>query len=129
MAEKLSPHFTVRECKCPCCGLLNVSPTLLKLAEKIRTQLKAPMHVHSVCRCVRHNREVGGRPKSRHLLGHAMDFHVPNLSPQATYNAIIKMWAAGDLPELGGVFVYDWGVHIDIDHADDGHLRRGDYRK
>ena len=129
MSEKLSAHFTVRECKCPCCGLLNVSPTLLKLAEKVRARLKAPMHVHSVCRCVSHNREVGGRPKSRHLFGHAMDFHVPGLSPQATYNAIIKMWAAGDLPELGGVFVYDWGVHIDIDHADDGHLRRGDYRK
>ena len=127
--EMLSPHFSLDECKCPCCGLLNVSPALLRLAEKIRAQLKAPMHVHSVCRCVSHNREVGGRPKSRHLLGHAMDFHVPGLSPQATYNAIIKMWHDGKLPELGGVFVYDWGVHIDIDHADDGHLRRGDYRK
>ena len=125
----LSPHFSLDECKCPCCGLLNVSPTLLALAEKVRARLKAPMIVHSVCRCKAHNIAVNGSPTSKHLKGQAMDFHVSGLSPLAVYNVIAKAWHDGRLPELGGVGLYDWGVHIDIAKAPDGHLRTWDRRK
>lgn len=128
--EMLSPHFSLDECKCRCgCGLLNVSPTLLALAEKVRGVLKEPMIVHSVCRCKKHNSEVGGSPKSKHLTGQAMDFHIRGLSPVMLYNTIVKAWHDGRLPELGGVGLYDWGVHIDIAKAPDGHLRTWDRRE
>ena len=128
--EMLSPHFAKDECSCRCgCGLCNATPRLLMMAEKIRDLLRQPMIVTSVCRCREHNAKVGGSPQSKHLLGRAMDFHCERLSPLAVYNAIAKAWYDGRLPELGGVGVYDWGVHIDIAKAPDGPLRRWDRRK
>ena len=128
--EMLSPHFSLDECKCCCgCGLCSVTPRLLALAEAVRDILKEPMIVHSVCRCKAHNAAVGGSPTSKHLKGQAMDFHVRGLSPVAVYNAIVKAWHDGKLPELGGVGLYDWGVHIDIAKAPDGHLRTWDRRE
>lgn len=124
-----SAHFSEKEIQCPCCGLNNVTHDLLDLAEVIRKLINEPMIVHSVCRCKKHNSEVGGSPKSKHLTGQAMDFHIRGLSPVMLYNTIVKAWHDGKLPLLGGVGLYDWGVHIDTFKAQDGHLRRWDYRK
>ena len=127
--EMLSPHFSLDECACrDGCGFDTPDEALLNLAEAVRDILKEPMIVHSVCRCKAHNAAVGGSPTSKHLKGQAMDFHVRGLSPLAVYNAIVKAWHDGRLPGLGGVGLYDWGVHIDVHHAQDGHLRRWDLR-
>lgn len=128
--EMLSPHFAKDECVCRCgCGLCNVTLRLLALAEKVRDLLRQPMIVTSVCRCREHNAKVGGSPRSKHLLGRAMDFHCKRLSPQAVYDAVVRAWENGELSELGGVGLYDWGVHIDTEKAPDGHLRTWDRRK
>lgn len=128
--EMLSPHFSRGECACRCgCGLCSVTPQLLDLAEKVRSILQTPMIVTSGTRCVSHNARVGGSPTSKHLQGLAMDFYCRTLSPTAIYNAIIKAWHDGRLPELGGVGLYDWGVHIDIAKAPDGHLRTWNRRE
>ncbi|MDY2647929.1 MAG: D-Ala-D-Ala carboxypeptidase family metallohydrolase [Pyramidobacter porci] len=128
--EMLSPHFAKDECVCRCgCGLCNATPRLLALAEKVRSILKEPMHVHSVCRCKAHNAKQGGSPTSKHLKGQAMDFHCERLSPLVVYNAVAQAWYDGRLPELGGIGLYNWGVHIDIAKAPDGHLRTWDRRK
>ena len=129
-SDRLSAHFRRAELACRCgCGLLNVSPTLLQLAEKVRAILQTPMIVTSGTRCVSHNASVGGSPTSKHLQGLAMDFYCRTLSPTAVYNAVVKAWHDGKLPELGGVGLYDWGVHIDIAKAPDGHLRTWDRRE
>lgn len=129
--EMLSPHFAKDECVCCCgCGLCNATPRLLMMAEKIRDLLGEPMIVRSVCRCAEHNAKTpGASPTSKHLAGKAMDFYCRRLSPLAVYNTIAKAWYDGRLPELGGVGIYDWGVHIDTEKAPDGHLRRWDKRK
>ncbi len=128
--KMLSKHFSRGECACrDYCGFDTPDPRLLELAEKVRSILKEPMHVHSVCRCKTRNARQGGSPTSKHLKGQAMDFHCERLSPLAVYNAIAKAWHDGRLPELGGVGIYDWGVHIDIAKAADGHLRTWDRRK
>lgn len=128
--DRLSAHFRRAELACRCgCGLLNVSPQLLDLAEKVRAILQTPMIVTSGTRCVSHNARVGGSPTSKHLQGLAMDFYCRTLSPTAVYNAVVKAWHDGKLPELGGVGLYDWGVHIDIAKAPDGHLRTWDRRE
>lgn len=125
-----SVHFSEKELSCRCgCGLNNVTPKLLALAEKVRSLLKEPMIVHCACRCKKHNADVGGSPTSKHLTGQAMDFHVNGMSPAALYNTIVKAWHDGKLPLLGGIGLYNWGVHIDTMKAQDGHLRRWDYRK
>ena len=133
--EMLSPHFSLDECKCRCkrhkdAPHCNVSPRLLALAEKVRSILKEPMITRSVCRCAEHNAETpGASPTSKHLKGQAMDFYCKCLSPVAVYNAVVKAWHDGRLPELGGVGLYDWGVHIDVHHAPDGHMRTWDRRE
>ena len=60
--------------------------------------------------------------------GRAMDFKTRS-DPQAVYDAIVRTWENGELSELGGVGIYDWGIHIDTEKAPDGHLRRWDLRK
>lgn len=124
-----SKHFSEKELSCPCCGQNNVTPDLLDLAEVIRRMLNEPMIVHSAYRCKKHNAEVGGQPKSKHLTGQAMDFYVNGMSPAALYNTIVKAWHDGKLPLLGGIGLYNWGVHIDTMKAQDGHLRTWDLRK
>lgn len=139
MAKKmLSPHFSAVECRCQCSrhkdgDYCYVSPRLLTLAEKIRS-VAGVMTVHSCCRCPAHNAEVGGVKASKHVgtpdsPARAMDFHVKGSTPLAVYTAILKAYAAGELPELGGIGLYDAFVHIDTAKAADGHLRKWDYRK
>lgn len=128
--EMLSPHFSEHECACRCgCGFNQVSPRLLGLAEKVREILGAPMIVHSVCRCPARNKETGGAAESQHLRGRAMDFHVKGLDHEEAYKKIRSAFNSGQLTELGGLFLYDWGVHIDIRPIPDGRLRSADYRK
>lgn len=133
--EMLSPHFSLEECKCKCrrhkdAPYCPVSQRLLSLAEKIRDLLGEPMITRSVCRCAEHNAETpGASPTSKHVAGKAMDFYCRRLSPLAVYNVITRAWHDGRLPELGGVGLYDWGVHIDTEKASDRHLRRWDRRK
>lgn len=133
--EMLSPHFSLDECKCRCkrhknAPHCNVSPRLLALAEKVRSVLQEPMITRSVCRCAEHNAETpGASPTSKHVDGKAMDFYCRTLSPTAVYNVIVKAWYDGRLPELGGVGLYDWGVHIDTFKAQDGHLRTWNRRE
>ena len=133
--EMLSPHFSLDECACRCkrhkdAPHCNVSPRLLELAEAVRGVLKEPMITRSVCRCAEHKAETpGASPTSKHVDGKAMDFYCKHLSPLAVYNAVVKAWHDGRLPELGGVGLYDGGVLIDIAKAPDGHLRTWDRRE
>jgi len=135
----LTAHFADYELQCKCRRhrdrqLCNVDRQLLDLAERVRGILKVPMIVTSCCRCPEHNAESGGSPTSKHICtptqpARAMDFRPQHsLSPAAAYNAIVKAWRDGRLSELGGIGLYDWGLHIDTAKAADGHLRTWDYR-
>lgn len=125
----MTDHFTKKELTCRCgCGLSNPTPALLSLAEAVRAVLGKPMIVHCVCRCKEHNKAVGGASKSKHLTGDAMDFHVAGISPEAVRDLIKAAWIRGELPLLGGLGLYQWGVHIDTYKAPDGHLRQWDSR-
>ena len=125
--KMLSPHFSVKECSCRCgCGKNNTSPKLLMLAERIREYFGGrPMITKSVCRCEKRNTEAGGAANSQHLYGRAMDFYIRDLPPELIYNQL-KALQKTDFPELRGLFLYDWGVHIDV-RSDT--FRARDYRK
>lgn len=61
------PNFSKEELACPCCGLLNPDLEFLDIVQRIRDEFGMPMFVTSMCRCEKHNKEVGGYPKSRHI--------------------------------------------------------------
>ena len=124
MGLKLSEHFTQSELACPCCGKYIYSEKLLILAEKVRSILGKPMIVGSSTRCPEHNREVGGKTNSQHLWGRAIDFSVKGMTPAQLYDAILAAAKRKQLPELGGLGLYSWGVHIDCRPHDPGRIAK-----
>jgi uncharacterized protein YcbK (DUF882 family) len=66
-----------------------------------------PLTVNSTCRSARHNRRVGGAPRSYHLTGNAVDFRVGG-----SYGQVLAFLAR--LRTVGGLKHYGRGVfHID----------------
>ena len=59
-------NFTEKELRCPCCGLFNMTDRHLINLQALRYRLGLPLTVTSGCRCMKHNRTVGGVPNSRH---------------------------------------------------------------
>ena len=71
---KLSRHFTDKETACKCgCGYNEPHPDLMDKLDELREELGEPVTLNSVCRCEKHNKEVGGSPTSSHLDGTAAD--------------------------------------------------------
>ena len=127
MATKLSEHFTVDEFQCNHCGKCIVDMRIIDLAEKVRAYLGGyAMHVHCGYRCPAHNAASGGAKNSQHMYGRALDFHINELTPWTIYTRLLDGVRRGQLPELRGLFVYDWGIHID---CREDTFRHADYRK
>tara|TARA_R110000868_G_scaffold102701_7_gene283027 strand:+ start:157 stop:537 length:381 start_codon:yes stop_codon:yes gene_type:complete len=60
--------FSSNELQCRCgCGLYQFHPGFLDQLEKLRVAFNEPMNVNSGCRCIAHNRSVGGTEKSLHI--------------------------------------------------------------
>lgn len=76
--EKRFPNFTKDEISCSHCGLLNPDLNFLDKVQKARFCANTPFIVNSFCRCEKHNKAVGGKSKSYHLKGQAIDIHIEN---------------------------------------------------
>lgn len=80
MTEQLSEHFTRDEFRCACgCGFDAIDPKLVEALETLRRAVRVPIHILSGCRCLAHNRAVGGATASQHLSGTAADITVPGV--------------------------------------------------
>jgi len=66
-------NFSRHEFRCPCCGRGVVSLALVLALEDVRSLYGRPVRITSGWRCQTHNREVGGHPQSRHMVGCAAD--------------------------------------------------------
>ena len=80
---KLSKDFNSLEFDCHCsypeCVSTLIDDYLILRLQKEREILKAPIVIDSGYRCQRHNREVGGKKGSYHLIGKAADLHIDGL--------------------------------------------------
>jgi zinc D-Ala-D-Ala carboxypeptidase len=110
----LTKNFSVDEVRCHCgCGTRNVSMVLMNKLQQARDEYGSPIKLNCVCRCVRHNAEVGGVPDSAHLAsdtiaGEAADCGISN---DAERYALMKV--------LFGYFTRiedapGW-IHVDVD--------------
>lgn len=120
MPEFISAYFTREEVTCRCgCGFDTVSRVTLEAADAFREWYGKPIHPSSVCRCVPHNKKVGGAKGSYHLPhvrnklpngitvfeSKAMDLPVDD--PKAA-----ARWFEEHRPNIS-YLVYDNFIHID----------------
>lgn len=52
---------------CPCCGLLNMDMKFMSMLDEARREAGVPFNITSGCRCISHNKEVGGSEDSSHI--------------------------------------------------------------
>jgi uncharacterized protein YcbK (DUF882 family) len=105
----ISKNFSRREFACKCgCGFEVVDVELLRVLEEVRERF-GPVKITSGCRCLEHNRKVGGTLGSEHTRGIAADFVVPGVSPE-----VIAGYLRDTYPGRYGIGEYaDW-VHLDM---------------
>lgn len=84
MTDKVSAHFDRKEFACRCgCGLDVVDVELVAVVEDVRLRFQSDnigsnvaVEITSGNRCRTHNTDVGGSPKSQHLICKAADIKV-----------------------------------------------------
>lgn len=109
MANKtIRTHFTDKEMDCGCGCEKTVVPELLMRLEALRVLLDRPLPVTSGARCESHNREVGGKQRSLHLKGLAVDIACTDSNLRV---AIIRN--AGKLG-FNGIGIAKTFVHLDL---------------
>jgi uncharacterized protein YcbK (DUF882 family) len=114
--SKLSKNLTVREITCKCgCGFDKINPKVVETFQTIRDLWGKPIVITSACRCAKHNKRVGGSPKSQHMLGNALDM-VTSGGAVAFHDFIQAMIRAKKLPYVGMVILYKDKnfVHVDV---------------
>jgi len=108
-------HFKETEpnVACPCCGLAEVDPALFRRLETTRAVF-GPISFTSVCRCSKHNAQVGGKERSAHLtipfLKSSQAVDIPILFARHRYSLLRAAFLSGfDRIGIGANF-----VHLDI---------------
>lgn len=103
---KIGYHFNLQEFECPCCKRVMLSSDLLRKLILLRQKIKEPIFINSGYRCELENKEVGGHPKSFHLLGMAADITVRNLS-------MTGLLCHAEKIKFTGIGVYTTFLHLD----------------
>lgn len=59
-------YFSDTELSCECCGVVALAPGFGDRIDEFRRRWNRPISPTSVCRCIKHNQAVGGKPNSFH---------------------------------------------------------------
>lgn len=106
----VSKNFKRREFACKDgCGLDTISQELVDVIQDVRDHFNKPVVINSGLRCERHNKRVGGAPKSQHLLGTASDIRIAGVTPKEVYDYLDKKY-----PDKYGIGLYKTFTHIDV---------------
>jgi hypothetical protein len=123
---RMSPNFTVRECRSKGDGTAWVHRDLLGALERMRTAVGRPLGLVSAWRDPAHNRRVGGARTSQHTYGAAPELHAiqPRLSVGAHLHAgraadfnrgYIRLDDCRNLRLFTGIGHRDgWVTHVDV---------------
>jgi zinc D-Ala-D-Ala carboxypeptidase len=104
----LSEHFSVEEFACPCCKVNKCGADLINALERVRVGYGKPLVINSGYRCMKHNVEIGGAARSKHLEGIAVDIRA--FSGAEKYELI----RLGILFGFKGIGVANSFVHLDL---------------
>lgn len=108
--KKLSANFKVKEFACEDgSDVVFISDGLVQVLQAIRSHFGRTTNVNSGYRTPAHNKKVGGEEYSQHLYGLAADIEVKGIKPKT-----VAAYAEKLLPNMGGIGIYSWGVHIDV---------------
>lgn len=115
---KSNPYFTEKEFRCKCCGELpKACPPdgLIDILINIREHFGNPVRINSGYRCPKNNAAVGGAPKSRHVVGDAVDIRVDKVPTKEVYNYVIETFGEQQLGIAKKIIddPYRGFVHID----------------
>lgn len=116
-------YFQPSEFLCPCCRGGRASTQLVYALDLLRRAWANPVRVNSGYRCEKHNREVGGVPPSRHLLGLAAD--VAPLDPAAIGPFQTLVGYLFGRREGWELKFYQRFVHIAVPRGEERHLWSG----
>lgn len=115
---KLTENFSREEFDCsdgsemPTDVQLNIAELAVQL-QIIRAHFNAPIKVNSAYRSLEHNRKIGSKDTSQHVLGKAADIVVKGYTPDEVADAIEFLIMTGMIKE-GGVGRYNTFTHYDI---------------
>ncbi len=115
---KLTANFSLSEfeCKCGCEMPDDVFDNVKELAKSLqilRDKIKKPIKVNSSYRCLSHNKNIGSKSTSQHVLGKAADIVVKELKPNEVADIAEQLMDKG-LFKMGGVGRYNTFTHVDI---------------
>ncbi|MFC1693312.1 YcbK family protein [Candidatus Latescibacterota bacterium] len=107
----VTEHFMYSDFICPCCDTLKHVPAFYRhvpLLEQMWEIFGFPIVVTSGYRCKRHNADVGGAPRSWHLL------FATDIKPEEEYSD--KLSEIRDVAEdlFSGIGIYETHIHLDL---------------
>lgn len=98
-------YFKESEMKCKCCRQLpeeykmNAYVLVDNVLDPVRAKFGKPIKVNSFYRCKKHNSEVGGSPRSQHLVAEAAD-----VAAEAKGYANMEAWKQANM-EIAGLII------------------------
>ena len=98
-------YFKESEMKCHCCRQLpeeykmNAYALVDNLLDPVRSKFGKPIKVNSFYRCKKHNSEVGGSPRSQHLVAEAAD-----VAAETKGYANMEAWKLANM-EIAGLII------------------------
>ncbi len=108
--------YKLEEFACKCgCGLNTPDNMLIERLEILCDLLKRKIPIHSACRCIKHNQEVGGSKTSSHLQnpsGLCLAVDVETKNSHESYEIVQTAPKAG-FSRIGVAATF---THIDIDY-------------
>jgi len=103
-------YFSEKEFSCKCgCGLNNSTEELRERLDNARASAGISFVLSSACRCMSHNKTIGGSETSSHMLGVAVDIKCSNSTDRMT---IVEALLTSGFNRIG---IADRFIHADVD--------------